>query len=492
MPPLPSDPTPLSSEGKSADSGTPLLESNAGKAKSFFDYARRPGMPADGACTYWVMGIKAAPNDGEAIREFLAYTAQHRKELGGLKTLERDIRGDEHAAHAFCRALLAVVTSPLDGRLAASAAELAARFRLQDSTKVLAEHALEVLAAGKTSKSDARGAYVSLIGILRPIKAMDLAERAAQAVHALFPQDAELAALKRDVSAERYSISQGLDQPIVQGTFHRNVRDPALQRRLEEETRMSGPVSDIDSRVEAARAKLQANPKDIHAVITLGELLLRRAGAGDEQAALELLQAKAEELSNKGLRSKASDLQVRLMERELRSLEASGPEGQSAAAEKRREILLVRQEELTLRVKEDPDTHKHRHDLGQVLVELGYLTEAIPLLQAAQERPDLSASAGKHLIQAYLGLELYPEVVHAYRGILNAQKLAVSAAQELGLKILNLLVARAEDTGHPARVTAALSALDLASEMLARKFDEGPLLKSRRRVSELVELLKAA
>ena len=470
------------------------LPSNPGKAQSFFSFARREGLALDGALSYWIMGLREDPGNATMLKEFLDFAWRHQTnpQLRSTKESERDLRSDQNPANPWGRAILAAAVAPTDAKAAAAACDVALRFRLEQSAIVLAERAISVLALGRTAKSDARVVYEKVIQVLRGLKSFELAERGAIAVSALFPNDAELQELKRNVSAQRYSYSQGHDQPITEGTFHRNVRDPDLQRKLEQEGRLGGEISDIDQRVDAARTRLTANPSESGAVVGLAEILLRRNREGDESEALGLLETKAKELSSSILRTKAGELLVRIKEREARQLEAAGPEHQAEVQQKRREILLIKKDEYQLRVREEPSNSKNRYELGKVLLELGHLKESVTEFQAARQSSEQAPQSCKGLIRAYFGLGLYLEVVQSYNDLLQTQKLGQPEAQDLGKRLLDSLITRAEDNSDKAHASAALAAVELASNMLHRKFEEGPLLSARRRLDEIVGRLAAA
>lgn len=458
------------------------LPTDSAKAERFFAYARRDGMPVEGALTYWIYGLREDPGNVSALKEFFQFCTARQSHLVPAKALDNELKSEARPAHPWCRALLASVLAPMDGKLATAAVELAVRFGLYADIEVTSERALNILALGKTGKSDTRACYLKLVDILRTQKLVELAERGAIALSGLYPQDGEIATLRRDVSAERYSVQQGLDQPIVEGTFRQNIRDPQRQRELEQDGRLSAPAADIDQRIDAARLKCEEQPLDAGAVLALSDLLIKRSLPGDEQLAHDLLATKAQELQSIPLRHKASDLRMRMLEREYKQLESEGAPAAERATQKRLELVALRQSEFELRVKEEPQNSRYRLELGRALLDGKDPARAVSQLQLALQSLEQTAAAGRALVQAFLELNLHPEAVRAFRSLAASKKVSDDAAAELSKRLLEILVTRAENAAHPARASAALAGLDLASEILSLKWRPDDILPLRRRL----------
>ena len=257
------------------------------------------------------------------------------------------------------------------------------------------------------------------------------------------PLDNEALRLGKDASARASMKTGGWTEAE---SYRDLIKDKDLAVSLEQQNRMALTGDSLEQQIAETYAKHQAEPESVDYARKLGALHEQKE---DFESAIAWFQYAAD-LTNRtdpGLLRKVSDLGMKQSEHEIAAheqfLAEHGPEHESyaersaaleEARKKRAEILI---EEARKRSERNPTDLQLRFELGEHLLNAGYLREALPELQRARQNPNARLKAMNLLGRCYRELGMLDlaakQLEEASREILSMDPMKKDIVYNLGL-----------------------------------------------------------
>jgi len=227
------------------------------------------------------------------------------------------------------------------------------------------------------------------------------------------PTDAAALRLGKDASARGSMKSGGWG---AAESYRDLIKDKEASTSLEQQSRLQLAEELLDQQIADVYARHEEEPRKLEHATKLAELSEQKddleAAAAWYQYAVELSEG-----GDPGLMRKASDINVKRLEREIAQLEeflavngTAGPALEAKAerlAEAKRSRAEMRIGEARARVERNPTDLQFRYELGEELSQAGYYREALPELQRARQNPNARLRAMSALGDCYRGLGMF-------------------------------------------------------------------------------------
>jgi tetratricopeptide (TPR) repeat protein len=212
----------------------------------------------------------------------------------------------------------------------------------------------------------------------------------------LCPNDPEALKALKDAMALDSMQSDGWERAAEKGgSFREMIRDAKEAELLEQEAKVVKSDRDVDALIADLRVKIEKEPGNINYRRTLARLYLERRQFADAVTTIE--EALRLNPGDPDLDGTMTEIHVQRFDYEIAQLRDAGDADGAEAREHEKSQFVF--DNLQERVERYPNDLGLKFELGVLLFENEYTTEAIQQFQAAQRSP-------KHRVRAlyYLGL----------------------------------------------------------------------------------------
>lgn len=195
--------------------------------------------------------------------------------------------------------------------------------------------------------------------------------------------------------------------------FRGSVKDSGAQRDIHDRERMVMDDARMDQLVEEARQTWKANPGVSAKLLQLVELLCRGEAKDHEDEALRLLDAEYAATKNYGFKSRADDIRMKHLRRNVRQCAAGGDK--EATRQAQLEQLKLELKTYKERVEQYPTDNKLKFEYGRRLVLSKKYDEAIPVLQEARNDPKNRAACMGLIGRSFFEKGYHTQAMTTYR-----------------------------------------------------------------------------
>lgn len=280
--------------------------------------------------------------------------------------------------------------------------------------------------------------------------AVALYEHALNALELLMsrnPNEMSLRDEQRDLSG-KLTIAKG--KYTSADSFRDSLQDAESQKLLHDSERVQQGEETLEALIVAARREVEANPGVASKVNALIDVLLKRERAAEEQEAIEILDAHYTESRNYSFKSRADDIRLRQLARNLRQMARKARGG---ADEDKQQYRLAAQEyvqaEVAIfreRVANYPTDQRLKYKLGAALMRAKAYDEAIPVLQNAQSDPRHRDKCRLMIGQCFFEKQLYSQATDILQETLAEHDVS---EDDTGKELMYWLARSQEAAGQP-------------------------------------------
>ena len=175
-------------------------------------------------------------------------------------------------------------------------------------------------------------------------------------------------------------------------SFRDSIQDSDSQKRLHDAERSKQGVETQRALLDAARQEFAEHPDDTRVLNKFVDALVRTEAREYEDEAVQVLEAAYQRDRNYAHKSRADDIRLRQLQRQVRQARAAAQ--QSGSDDDKQQARLSAKELIQLegdvyreRVKQYPTDLRMKYRLGRALFAAHEFDEAIPVLQQAQGDP---------------------------------------------------------------------------------------------------------
>lgn len=391
----------------STETGPPTFsEADQNRARQWFRKAAdcRERREYDYAIECYITGLGYWPEAVEEGHMPLRSLAIQRQQAGGKKpglmdNMKRSMSGKD-AKQAMLNAEHLLAMDPWNASYADGVLRNASRAGYLQTVKWVAPVVLETL---RKDKKPNKGRFKTFRETLAEAAALAnrwgdgaaetwLLEQAVQSLDYLVarsPGDDDLRNEQRDL-AGKLTIARGKYEEAED--FRESLRDAEAQKRLHDADRTQQAEATLEAVIAAAREALAREPESAARLNALVDALLKTERKAEEDEAIGLLMQAYERTRNYSLKSRADDIRLRQLTRQVRQLVARARESGSEEDRQQARLANLELRQVTLdvfreRVAKYPTDLRLKYRLGAALFEAREFDEAIPVLQEAQADP---------------------------------------------------------------------------------------------------------
>lgn len=465
------------------------------KAARFFDHARsmHEASNFEYATTLWLQGLRQDPTSIRGLESFYESAqafASEAKKPGPSKDQVKAFKGKGELEH-FLLALLNWGTKKVDTAAGLRALEHGAKLGLDEPVYWVGER---VIRGSQNDEKARKEHFVKMKNIFKKLHAFDLAVRAGNMALRLDPQDGDLDAELRNLSAQA-AMSKGGYETVEAGSFRANIRDVERQRQLEAEESISGGADAKARIVEAAKEDFESRPDDPAAIMKYAKALQSRGEPEDEKLAIRILLDGYEKTKEFRFREQAGLLQLRRGRRQLRKMKdtvEANPDNEEYRAkfqEAKKKLLDAEMKELALQVEAYPTDLSRRYELGKRYFEAEKYEEAIACFQESQNDAKTRVYSLSYLGRCFLALGWPTEAIETLKTAMEAHSQSKDElGMELRYRLMIALFKRAEETRE---IEPAEEATRIASGIAMQQIGYREIREYREKIQNLMQELKA-
>ncbi len=450
-------------------------EQDKAKARAWFKKAdaERERRAYDFAIECYIQGLTFWPEAVDEGHKPLWALAIQRQQVGGkkpgmLETLKYPTGGKD-ARQALLNSALLLAKDPTNAGHYDAVVKNASRAAMFETLRFYSPKALDSMRKEKkptlsrfrsfkqylveaAEKADAAG---------KPQIAALFFEEALHGVEFLMSRNSTDMGLRdeqRDLSG-RLTITKGKYGDAE--SFRDSLQDAESQKLLHDTDRVKQGEQTLKELLSAARAEWRADPQSPARINTLVDTLLKTERRGEEDEALEVLEAAFKTTSNYRFRLRADDLRLQRLQRQRRALREKAAASKSEDDNQQYRLALSEERQTTVeiyrqRVAEYPTDLAMKYKLGAALYELGELDEAIPLLQMAQADPRSRFRSQMLIGKAFHQKGTHSQAIEVLREALEAY---AGGADDLAKELLFTLGTAQVAEGRVADAKATLGKL---------------------------------
>lgn len=464
------------------------------KARKWFEHARSMAdrYTYDAALSYYANGIKLDPESMSAHEAMYEAAVQYNNRAGKpASSKERRNIEDSTPVGKFAAAEFEWMKNLRDATLGLKAVDAAAKAGQLEAGNWLAGKMLSLV---RTSKKINKTTLVKAKDVFAAVGAWDEAITCGELALQMDPTDSELSAELKNLSAQRAMDQGGYEQAGgKEGGFRGLIRDADRQRELEETEAITAGKSTEERNLARARAAYEENPSDSDAINRYAQLLKKSADPEQEQAAYDIYMKAYNETREYRFRMAAGDIRIEQLRRKERHLAAKldgaadGVDVPDELKQLRNERRSLQAQEYRERVEQYPTDRHIKHQLGQVLFELGQYDEAMGCFQAAKDEPRLRVRAGHMLGKCFACEDWHREAIAEFRDALDAID-ASERDRELDIRY-DLMVSLIEEARREQSPELAKEALEICSGVARKDITFRDIRQRRKEIDELVRRL---
>lgn len=412
-----------------------IPEEDRKKAKKFFDYAKQVSESGqfDYAITLFIQGLQLDP---EAVdqHQFLRDISLKRKAAGGkamgmLAQMKLPKAKEDRQAMLNAETLLAHDPGNTSHMVALmQAAHKAGHY---DTVLWIGPVLLRGnLEGGKPNVNH----FIVLKDIYKSIERYDLSYQASQLAVQLRPNDMDLEAETKNLSALD-AMQKGKYQTAT--SFVQSARNMDKQKDLLEQDKDFRGVDVLTRKVQETEAEFNQDPNDASRLKKYIGALEATEDSQYENRAIEILDDAFGRTKQFWMRQKLGAIRLKQLGRMDRSLRDDLQKSPTDESLKQEYQQFVRQraeqelEEFQLWVENYPTATNIRYDVGTRLFQLHRFDEAIPVFQQVRADPKYRVDAGVYLGRAFLESEFLEEAVETLRGVIEEHPQADDKAMNM-------------------------------------------------------------
>jgi tetratricopeptide (TPR) repeat protein len=286
-------------------------------------------------------------------------------------------------------------------------------------------------------KSQKLGRYQSLGKIFEKSGALTLAVQCAQVASEIAPGNMQLRKKLKDLaaslSARDYNDRAESEHDEEFAADETIALDEQFEPMVEEETPQ-------DIAVNKARQQYESDPTDIRAAMKLVNASIDRRNDGDEQFAIDLLEAHYERTRNFRLKIGADDIRIRQLRRRARryqqALDQAPPDRRKEVNDRFEEAASNYRafaiDALRQRCERYPTDRQIRFQYGEALFEAKEFDEALDEFMKAKDDRRVRSDCLKRIGQCYLEKGAFREAAASFKKAIDRHKVEGDAvAKEL-------------------------------------------------------------
>jgi len=368
----------------------PKTPKSSGKGSKFFDRGDEVAETGnwDFAIKMYLEGLRREPDNLERghrpLREVaLKRAAQGGKSAGIMEKLKH--AGGKEPLDAMLNAEYLLAKEP--GSISHMVALHKAARKLDEPVVVkwVGEIVLEVM---RQAKKPNKQICQMLANDFQDIEEYDLAVAACDVALQAFPNDGELGAMAKNLSASS-TIKHG--RYDGESDFTKSVADMDKQMALSQKDHYVQQREVLERDIQQAQAEYEESPNVPGKIDALVDALLKIEEEAFENTAVEVLEKAYRESKAYRFKMRRDDVRIRQMKRRYRELREAGEEAQARAAAKA--LLDFELGSYAERAANYPTDYAIKFELGRRQLLVGQIEEAISSLQQAQRD-------ARHRIQA--------------------------------------------------------------------------------------------
>jgi tetratricopeptide (TPR) repeat protein len=285
----------------------------------------------------------------------------------------------------------------------------------------------KLLKANESSKSPKKDLYNELADIYEKMEEFEQASGAIRAAIKLDPQNMELIARAKDLSAKETLQKGKYDKGA---SFQDSIRDKEQTKKLLQEDNLNRSEEYRLQAVATAKADYEKNPMELQVISKYVKALADMDDEQYENTAMDVLRKGFEETKIYRLKATIGDLRMKQFSRRLRTLAdavKANPADTDAVhkyEQLRKERLTFELGEFTERAENLPTDMAVKYELGRRLWEAKRYDDAIVALQEAQQNPRHRVDALHLLGRSFLQQGMKPEAVETLKKSIEEYDLA--------------------------------------------------------------------
>lgn len=413
-----------------------IPEEDRVKAKQVFDYAKRVADQGqlDYAITLYVQGLGTDPEAVEqhqALRDVsLKRKAGGGKAMGMMAQMKLPKAADDKQKMLNAETLLA--HDPGNSAHMVTLIQSAHKAGFYETVlwvgPILLRANLDLGAKQNVNH------FIVLKDIYSSIEKYDLAYQAAQLAVQMRPNDMDLEAETKNLSALE-AMQKG--KYTTAKSFRDSIKNMEKQAELLEKDKDFHNVDVLTRRAMEADEEFKKDPNDVARLKKLVAALEQTEDPENENRAIEILNEAYERTRQFWMRQKLGAIrlkQIMRMDRSMREDVTKNP----ADEDLRKEYIQFRKEraeqelaEFQLWAEHYPTATNIRYDVGTRLFELQRFDEAIPVFQQARSDPKYRVDAGVYLGRAFLESGFMEEAVETLKGVIEEHPQADEKAMNM-------------------------------------------------------------
>lgn len=244
--------------------------------------------------------------------------------------------------------------------------------------------------------------------------------------------DEELRVEQRHLGG-RLTIAQG--KYTQADSFRDSIRDAEKQKILHDQDRTKQGEATLDLVIAAAKKEYDENPNVPGKINAYVDALVKTERRSFEDKAIAILDAAFAGTRNYSFKSRADEVRLRQVTRQVRELEKKANESQSEDDQQqvrlaRMELNQIKLEVFRDRVKNYPTDSRLKYDFGKALFDAGEFEEAIPVLQGAALDPRSRIRAQFLMGRAFFERENFPEAFEVLKEVIQTGDLPEELLKE--------------------------------------------------------------
>ncbi len=397
-----------------------------GKGKAFFDRAEQVAETGnwDFAIEMYLEGIQREPSAVERGHKALREVAMKRKAQGGkgpgmIDQLKR--RPGKDPLDNLVNASFLLARDPGSVQYMVQVLKSAQKLELMEGVHWIAGI---ILQAERQAKKPNKRILLDITQAFRSVEDYTLAIQSADMALQQAPNDGELRAVLRDLSAQ-YTIQKGKYEE--EGDFTKGVRDMDKQQELMREEAMVKDEEYLLEQIRKARQEYLESPKVAGKVNAVVDALLQIENESYENEAIDILAKANRDTGAYQFKMRIGTIKIRQMTRRYRQLRESGDT--VGAAEQAKRQLAFELEEYTERAANYPTDLSIRFELGRRQFLCGQYDDAIASLQQAERDPRRALRARGLIGQAFTKKGMYTEAAETFERALQAEMIEEQAKE---------------------------------------------------------------
>ena len=283
---------------------------------------------------------------------------------------------------------------------------------------MMVDQAIDTLEMARELDNLNKNVLRNLVYYYEEINDFGKAQLRAQEFCKIDPNDKEMSAKLKDVSAKRHIELSRVDKAK---SFRDQLIDEEKARDLEKGQRLVRSDDEISAAIRATQAAIAENPEDAVQYTKLGDLLVRQDSLEEAMQAYK----RAFNLNKEYLtREKMGDLKIRMnnkaIEAAQKAVEANPGDAEAARrlTEVKKVALKFSLEEFAFRVKTHPTDLGLRYRLGVALMQAGQIDRAVQEFQQTVTDPKVKTRSQWNLGLCFMQKGLADLAVNQYKAAL--------------------------------------------------------------------------